>query len=448
MSFLPFDYSTDDLKRSLKPGGAWLLADLYVFYLFAYPPSSSLYRKLHLFLLGLPIGYAFIQSDQISRNYTVVDTFGRFLLIWYVNASYKLCVLEFAPVVREGTRWKERMKQAYAVLFDRNHVTGFNRADTLLPLNGDVQQYVATDKKTDEPLLLLQNTPVLPESYRHNYTRSRFVCYHIAKGLLFHTLRSAFEFYDDHYSALTLHRAHIDLYNLDFFRRLPTSLSLLELRYRAETAFEWNAISLLLYETWHSFFAVLWVGSHVNAPSEWPLALFGPISEAYSVRRFWGKHWHTYVYYALSGHVKIVTRRWLGFRRGALSTRLLENSLVFLVSGLMHSLVRWQQSPLGDPWSIALWYVGQMIPIVVEGVVVNVWRKVRKWCGFGGEVGWLDRVEYAVGYLWVFGWFMWSVPKYLNTRMKWSDAIMRRRFGVEQDYGTEGNWGNETGPED
>jgi hypothetical protein len=48
------------------------------------------------------------------------------------------------------------------------------------------------------------------------------------------------------------------------------------------------------------------------------LSLFGPLSGAWSVRRYWGKHWHNYVYHSFSGHVKILTRQWLGFKGGRL----------------------------------------------------------------------------------------------------------------------------------
>jgi hypothetical protein len=365
--------------------------------------------------------------------------------------SYEVCVVEFTPVLTREMRhkgdWeqkKERVRQGYKVLFDRNHTQVLEQQGQNLPTISDEisaaknyaseEQYTATDKKTDEPLLpssRVQHGVALPMGHRHGYTRWGFVRFHILKGLFYYGLQCAYYIYETKYSPLVVHpAAYMRPELLSFLRRMPISVDIKDLFWRFEFTFDWCVISFWLYECFHSAFAVFWVGSGLDAPEEWSKGLFGPFSAAWSVRRYWGKHWHNYVYHSFSGHIKCMTRGWLGMKRGAVSTRLIENTLVFLASGLMHSLVRWQQTPASDIWCISCWYVAQMLPIIIEMVVAHQWSKVRKWLGFRAHAKWLNRVEYAIGYSWVIFWHAYSVPKYYKTRIAWTDEIVRKKFAA------------------
>jgi hypothetical protein len=466
------NYAPWHITHSITPGFAFLSAILYGLYILSYPPCTSLTRKLHIVLLALPLYCAFINADDISSSYTAVDTFGRTCIIWFAHMSYEVCVLEFSPVVKDTKtdiegggqmgRWeemRERIKQGYKVLFDRNHTQMLEAQNHAQPPPTSASTsnpyasrdtYVATDKKTDEALQPGNEAypAPLPKGRAHGYTRPQFLRYHILKAAFYHALRKSYEHYEKHYSPTTLSVPPLSTRLLgSFFRRLPSSLAPLELLYRAEMSFDWNITSIWLYDSFHSGFALLWVGSGIDAPEEWSMSLFGPIGEAWNVRRYWGKHWHNYVYHSFSGHVKCATRGWLGLKRGRMSTRLLENTLVFLLSGLMHSLVRWQQSPMADIWAISVWYVGQMLPIIFESVVSHYWRKARKSLGIRADVKWVNRLEYAVGYCWVIGWFMWSVPKYLATRMHWTDAKLIGMWGKEF-FKHDAPLGNDTGKDE
>jgi hypothetical protein len=80
-----------------------------------------------------------------------------------------------------------------------------------------------------------------------------------------------------------------------------------------------------------------------------------------------------------------------------------------------------------------------MLPIIVEGVVCDLWvrsglrARVEGRVGNAGEL----RVERGFGYIWVFGWMMWSVPMYLNTKQRWEleDATRRYPMIFEMDSG-------------
>ncbi|RAR01101.1 toxin biosynthesis protein [Stemphylium lycopersici] len=443
------------LSIGLYPATLFLSAVIYALFILAYPPSRPLTRKLSILILSVPTWFAFRNANDIVPSYELMDTFMRFCLIWFVHMSYEVCVLEFTPVVRRCGKGeiKDRFMQAYKVLWDRNHTQvlhqqGYNLPTTSTSTSKTTNGYptpqepcTTTDKKTDEPMVHathIHRGVALPLGrHQHSYTRWQLVRHHLLKALLMYSFQTAYAIYEDYYSPLRLNpRAFVRDENIRFFRRMPASLHYKELYYRTEEAFEWNIGSMWLYEGYHSICAVLWVGIGLDGPEEWSLNLFGPLAEAWSVRRYWNKYWHNFVYHSFSGHFKCVTRGWLGMRRGAVATRLLENSLVFVASGLMHSLVRWQHSPTSDVWAITFLYAGQMIPIVIEGVVVHYWRRVRKSCGFRDEAKWLNVAEYAVGYSWSIGWQVYSVSKYYITRRVWTDTkILKRYEDMFEDHG-------------
>ncbi|KAI4616622.1 uncharacterized protein J4E87_002676 [Alternaria ethzedia] len=452
------------ITDSITPVVCFTTAVFWALYILSFPPSTRFYRKLSILALALPTWYAFRHSDYLTPNYYLDDTFGRTCLIWFVHMSYEVCVMEFAPVLTREKRslgdWdqkKERVRQGYKVLFDRNHTQVLEQQGHILPKSShdaisaakeepSEERYVATDKKTDEPVLpsaRVQHGVVLPMGHRHGYSRWEFLGYHILKLPLYYAAQCAFTYYEENYSPGALDPAtYMGPGLLSFFDRITMSIGRREISWRLMYTFDWCISSMWLYEGYHSIFAVLWVGSGLDGPEEWSKCLFGSLSTAWSVRRYWAKHWHNFVYHSLTGHIKCVTRGWLGMQRGAISTRLIENTLVFFVSGLIHALVRWQQVPMSDHWGIACWYVAQMLPIITEMVVAHQWRKLRKWLGYGTDSKWLNRFEYAVGYSWVIAWFLYSVPKYYQTRMHWTNAIIRKK--IMADMAADGNI-NKTG---
>ncbi|KAI4953643.1 hypothetical protein J4E91_002491 [Alternaria rosae] len=452
---MPGSYVKKDwcITDSIRPAVCFTTAVFCALYILSFPPPTRFYRKLSILALALPTWYAFRYSDNLTPNYVIDDTFARTCLIWFAHMSYEVCVMEFAPVLTREKRdtgdWKQRkesVRQGYKVLFDRNHTQVLEQpgqnvtraphdAVSVAKEEPSEEKYTVTDKKTDEPVLpraRVQHGVALPMGHRHGYSRWEFVGYHILKGLFYYGAQYAFSTYEEQYSPSNLDPAtYMTPALLSFFHRLPILQDRREVFWRLEYTFDWCLASMWLYESYHSIFAVVWIGSGLDGAEEWSKGLFGPLSAAWSVRRYWAKHWHNYVYHSFSGHIKCVTRGWLSMKRGAISTRLIENTLVFLASGFMHALVRWQQIPLGDHWGIACWYIAQMLPIIIEMVVAHQWRIVRKWLGFGTDSKWLNRFEYAVGYSWVIAWFLYSVPLYYETRIAWTNAIIRKRIMAE-----------------
>jgi hypothetical protein len=373
--------------EALKPLLSSLLAFSYALYILAYPPK---YRKLSILLLAIPTAYAFWYQESLAPSGSLCDTFGRFTYIWFAHMSYIVTIREWSPpVIKENDGWRSRVRSAYKVLFARN----------------------------DDA-----HTP------RHNYSRRAFLIHHIYKAFYYYLLQNVWWAVKSYYiSTDSVHGPE----QANFFRRLPDSLNGNELWARFDHVMYWCVINKWLYDAYHSVFAVFFVGLGFDSPSEWSLTLFGPFAEAWSVRRYWGKHWHNYIYISFSEHTKIVTRKWLRMKRGTPVTRIVENTVVFAVSGVMHSLVRYAQDPgCSDYWPICFWYVGQMLPIVIEDAVQILWRQRKKELGIP-NTRWLDWVERGIGYAWVFGFNAWSIPKYIHTREEWGNYAMRVKYARE-----------------
>jgi hypothetical protein len=376
---------------SLKILLSTLIAFIYALYILAYPPK---YRKLSILILAIPVAYAFTYHQELAPSYAFCDTFGRFLYIWFAHMSYEVTILEWTPpVVKENDAWRSRVRAAYKVLFDRGH----------------------------------QGMP--NENLRHTYSRREFVAQHIWKASYLYILQCIWATFLTYCVVAPGPVSGPD--KGIFFRRLPESLNAAEMWYRFEDFWHWCFINMFMYEAYHSVFAVFFVGLGIDEPSEWSMSLFGSVTEAWSVRRYWGKHWHNYIYHSFSSHTKILTRNWLGMKRGHVVTRLVENTIVFAASGLMHSLVRYvHDGASNDYWVISFWYIGQMVPIIIEGVVQTIWRQKKKELGIQ-DTKWLLIVERVIGYAWVVGFNMWSISKYVHTKDAWRDARMQKMYAEQ-----------------
>lgn len=318
------------------------------------------------------------------------------MYIWLARMSHEVILLKWTPpVVKENDGWRTRFKIALKVLYSRS-----------------------------------PEDDVLRPRRRHTYSRTQFLAYHAGKAALYYFLQVAYSVLvammirAEPASSLTSPFAMSS-----FFRRLPASLDAAELWIRADNVIVWCVINLWLYDGFHSVCALFFVGLGLDEPWEWSMSLFGPLSVCWSVRNYWGKHWHNYIYMSFSSHVKLVTRGCTGMRRGRIATRLLENTMVFAASGVMHTLIRYIQSGSegGDCWVITLWYIGQMVPIVIEDVVQNLWRAKKKELGIK-DTKWLQRTESVLGYLWVIGFNAWSIPKYDYTKRSWGNAAMMVKY--------------------
>ena len=381
------------------------LAIAYALAILAYPPKN---RKLAFMILCLPVCHAFSRMLDLTPWFTVNDTFGRFLYIWLFHMSHTFLLLEFTPSTtnKGDDGWRNTLQQAYKVLFARH------------------------------PCSFLSSSSVSRESERkkrkgrrlHRLGRRDFCLHHTAKAGLAIGVMWVWDTYID---PLT-YTPSFDFDRASFLRRIPQSLTRSEILARLTMTWDICVGDMIYFESWHSLFCILFVGIlRLDGAKEWELGLFGSLRDSWTGRRYWGVYWHDFVYESFSAHVKVLTRSRLKLKRGKAMTRILENALVFAASGLMHSLVRWVQTGgQGEIWCVAIWYSSQIIPIMIEEIVQAMWARsaLRVWLQrrFGERnTGRLDR---AVGYMWVFGWMFWSVPKYLIVRSSWEMASLERKY--------------------
>jgi hypothetical protein len=382
--------------RSALPCLCTVAAIICALYILMYPPR---YRKASVLLLAFPVMCAFTHMLDLTTNETINDTFGRFLLIWMAHMSYEITIIEYEPQIAPiNDGWKPRLKHAYSVLFDRNHQ----------PSSEKEGGYNTTAPK-------------------HTYSTFGFLQHHVGKAIVLALLTYVWNTWIEPPNTYLASDFTPD--KAIFFRRLPASLDSRELRNRLLHTFDWCIIDMFRYETIHSVFAILFVSLRLDSAAEWSLSLFGSLAEAHSMRRYWGKHWHNYIYHSFSAHVKIVTRHWIGLEKGRVYTRLIENTLVFVASGIMHSMVRRaQHKGDGDTWCVTILYSAQMIPIVVEGILQHVWAKSKIHLNLRVDGKTIGMLEMLVGYAWVASWFLWCVPKYHFTKYAWEKAILRSRY--------------------
>ncbi|KAH8890012.1 hypothetical protein GQ53DRAFT_825019 [Thozetella sp. PMI_491] len=153
----------------------------------------------------------------------------------------------------------------------------------------------------------------------------------------------------------------------------------------------------------HDICAIAAVAADLDAPSEWP-PLYGSLIESYTLRRYWARYWHLLVYRSFNTIAGTFSQRILRLERGKQSTRYINNTLVFIISGLMHLSMAWCLDSLecsrhGCSWNFWIWSI-QVVGIVAEEIFQSLWARLMG--VYQSSI--LTRVA---GYTWVFGWHIW-----------------------------------------
>ncbi|PVH93046.1 hypothetical protein DM02DRAFT_677091 [Periconia macrospinosa] len=196
-----------------------------------------------------------------------------------------------------------------------------------------------------------------------------------------------------------------------FSNEMPASpVTVRELQIRALLAANKFAPDVLFLSAFHDFLAILFIATGIDESWEWP-PLFGPLTEAYTMRRFWANFWHRLVYKSFSFHASTFTKT-LGIPQGTSFSRILNNCLVFVLSAMMHATVStlYGKRCAWGKGTMVFWCI-QPLSFVIEGIFQHAWRKFRK-----GSLAWmnpsvLSALERGAGYGWVIAWLMWAAPK-------------------------------------
>ena len=166
----------------------------------------------------------------------------------------------------------------------------------------------------------------------------------------------------------------------------------------------------LLISSIHECLSIFWIYvARLDEPQEWP-PLYGNILEAYTIRRFWAHFWHKLVYAPFRATADTISARVFGQQSRSAARRLVNVGLVFLLSGLVHSIMDWEKG-LCNHWASGIFYFVQPVGLVLEMLVQSAWAPLRERVfGLSSRAG-LAILERTLGYLWVLAWFFWLYPQ-------------------------------------
>ncbi|KAJ4292337.1 hypothetical protein N0V90_008997 [Kalmusia sp. IMI 367209] len=181
-----------------------------------------------------------------------------------------------------------------------------------------------------------------------------------------------------------------------------------EIGLRAFMAWEWWIMSVFVLDAYNAVIAIVFVGLlRFDEPEEWP-TLFGNPLEAYSLRRFWGKFWHNLQSPACLSSGRLISRKILCLRRTSRSEKAFLAFWVFFISGINHGVAEYFTSDRGTARFAdhLTFFLTNFAAITSEIMADRVLKKVL------GKNFYDRGAKRVLGYLWVFGFFFWLVPKW------------------------------------
>ncbi|KMU76043.1 hypothetical protein CISG_05302 [Coccidioides immitis RMSCC 3703] len=163
--------------------------------------------------------------------------------------------------------------------------------------------------------------------------------------------------------------------------RRMTEISLEELAIRTGSVIGFAAAAMAMIVQLHAFASAVIVGLGIHDPEEWPL-MYGRISDAWSVRRFWGLVWHQQLRRPLVSYSELLTYKVLRIPKR---------------NGILARYVR-------------------ALGIALEDILFTTHRFNDERLRRGPKV---FRSK-ALGYLWTMAFFVWTAPVWTYPAMRHS----------------------------
>lgn len=214
-----------------------------------------------------------------------------------------------------------------------------------------------------------------------------------------------------------LYDSDFDPVRQTFFRRLLFDrhnhpVTARETQLRAAIAIYWAAAAYVLVDGAHTALSLLFViVLRANRPEEWP-PIFGDFRNAYTLRGFWGRFGHRLVVLPY-GNVGRLLACFLGLRTKSLTYKLVVACSIFTLSGIVHAIVEWK---LGDSrcWHLDIgWFFLNFVACAVEGFA-------RFQLSHRSNILRNEVTCKLIGFVWVYLFFFWSVPKWQYPKMYWA----------------------------
>jgi hypothetical protein len=360
--------------------------------------SQQTYRPILLCLLTIFSALAFRGISVEALSIEGCHILAMFVLFYISHMTCALLLEKYRLPIEEAWSWRA----AYKMLFNARWIgTERQVPDIVMPSIPGSDISPQEMKPETRPLKRLQNALKLPRViFVRNRLASLFVIYVLSKA--FATLPE--KMFSSHFGPLGIEDFLPSQHS--YFRRLSeVTFRETALRIWISAYFVWSTFSSLTMI--HHVLAIVFIGTGVDEPKDWP-SLYGNITEAYSVRRLWGKFWHKLVYRSYTSYGIFISSRILGLPKKSMVGRLFINFFVFFLSGCVHGLVQLQLGySCGWKEDIA-WYSLCFFMIMAETLFTFLAKKAlgRYW-----QYLMADWVCKPLGFLWV-GWFLfWSLPK-------------------------------------
>ncbi|KAI0179151.1 membrane bound O-acyl transferase family-domain-containing protein [Hypoxylon sp. FL1284] len=200
---------------------------------------------------------------------------------------------------------------------------------------------------------------------------------------------------------------------------------------RVFMSMSWIWANVLILESYHAVLSLLFVVVlRFDDPEDWP-PLFGNLTEAWTVKRFWGRYWHRIVTPTFATYAKTVSRRVLGLDPGSEFEKALVPFGVFFFSGLAHAMSAWRVGQ-GEAHRDLLFFCANFVvvgaEIILAGLVKGAVQKT-KYAPLLKDPK-FQAVGKFVGFLWVFAWFFWATPRWMYPKtLRWTlkQALLQSR---------------------
>lgn len=126
----------------------------------------------------------------------------------------------------------------------------------------------------------------------------------------------------------------------------------------------------------HTVCALIAVGIFNSPLQDWS-PLFGDITQAYTLRRWYSHFWHKAMRKAFTVHAVVVTEKGFGLRRHTIPGRSVILLLSFLFSGIMHSVTGWESGPCSDHFAPVRSFMQFGIFILLEQAVQSAYLEAH-----------------------------------------------------------------------
>ena len=181
-------------------------------------------------------------------------------------------------------------------------------------------------------------------------------------------------------------------------------------------AMEYNIHNLV-----HTSASIIGVGLLRHSPSQWP-PIYGPLKEAYTVRRFYGIFYHSLMRNAFVGNAawlvdpvlfwgshSTITNRVISPRKSFVRKWLI-NLVALAICGMMHSVALSTADGCPPGYFQMRYYLYILVGMLVEDSMFWLFKQLRPRPLHQDRIGFCLRF---CGYLWVFLFHFWMIPNSL-----------------------------------